>query len=191
MSNVWPSVIFLSLILCLLIPQWVSGDPKSNQKAAIKKTEAVKRSTNTRQKSSKMSCPYPIDKKAARGLIDDWMQAEMWGQTRPTFAKPSCLKRKTKYKLSLPGPPTDVQTPTTPLIANKWQLLQLRKSGENKFSTDYRAKIRITGTLKGKSISFSQEMLFGFPKGMEAKLFGCVILHSHWEKVFITKKCLK
>lgn len=184
-------IIFFSLILCLSISQWAIDDLKANQKASVQKAKTVKKSTNKKQRPSRMSCPYPVNTKVARGLIADWMQAEMWGQTRSTIAKPSCLKRKNKYRLSLHGPPTDVQNPITPLLSSRWQLLQLKRVGESKFSTDYRAKLRITGTLNGKPSSFSQEVLFGFPKGMEAKLFGCVILHSHWEEEFITKECLK
>ncbi len=194
MSNIRRRIIFLnlSLVFCLSISQVVIGDLKTNPKTSVQeKAKAVKKSTATKQKPSRMSCPYPVNDKVAKGLVADWMQAEMWGQTRSTLVKPSCLERKTKYRLSLPGPPTDVQDPITPLLANKWQLLQLKKAGENKFSTDYRAKIQITGKLKNKSSTFSQEVLFAFPKGMEAKLFGCVMLHSSWEKEFITKECLK
>ena len=181
----------LILIFCLSLffSSLVEGDPKTDSKTSQQKTRVVKK--QNKSQNSKLSCPEKVNQALAKKLIADWMQAEMWGQTRPIFAKKSCLDKKTQYRLMLPNPQRDVGTPTTPIIASNWKLLSLKKTGENKFSTDYIAGIRITGKVKNKSRSFSQKMLFGFPKGMEAKAFGCVMLHSGWKENFISKQCFK
>ena len=162
---------------------------QSKSKTSQQKTKVVKK--QNKSKNSKMSCPQKVNQATAKKLITAWMQAEMWGHTRPTVAKKSCLDKKTQYRLMLPKPQRDVGTPSTSMMASQWKLLSLKRVGESKFSTDYIANIRIAGKIKNKASSFSQKMLFGFPKGMEAKAFGCVMLHSSWKKDFITKQCLK
>ena len=200
-------ITFLVLIFCLSLFFSVSAesDPKTKSKASQQKAKTVKKqdkSKTVQQKTkvvkkqsksqnSKMSCPQKVNQATAKKLIAAWMQAEMWGHTRPTVAKKSCLDKKTQYRLMLPKPQRDVGTLPTPMIASSWKLLNLKRVGENKFSTDYIANIRIAGKVKNKTSSFSQKMLFGFPKGMEAKAFGCVMLHSNWKKGFITKQCFK
>ena len=183
-------IIFLTLIFCasLLFSVPVESDVKSEVKKDQQKTKVVKK--QDRSKTS-APCPQKINQATAKTLIGDWMQAEMWGKTRPTFAKDFCLSKTTQYKLALGKPARDVRSPRAPMIANDWKLLSLKKAGENKFSTDYIANIKVTGKMKNKVSSFSQKMLFAFPKGMEAKAFGCVMLHSNWKKDFISKQCLK
>ncbi len=135
------------------------------------------------------ACPKRINKTIAKRLITYWMQAEMWGQTRSSIAKTRCLQRKTQYKVVLPGPPTDIAKKPVPVFASGWKLLSLKKLQETKFSTDYIARIQVKATSARKPASFSQKVLFAFPKGMEAKLFGCVMLHSNWQKHFIQRQC--
>ena len=144
-------------------------------------------------------CPAKVTKKVARALITNWMQAEMWGQTKPTLAKSSCLERKNPYRLVLPGPPTDHVDLNIHLFATKWRIIRLRKAQDTKFSIDYLADIKVEGLSprtpsskkSQKTTSFSQKVLFSFPRGLEAKVFGCVMLHSSWEQNFIEKACLK
>ena len=166
----------------------VESDVESDAKKIQQKTKTVKKQDKSK---TLRSCPQKVNQVTAKTLIADWMQAEMWGQTRPKLAKTDCLNKKTQYRLALPGNSRDVQAPKSPIMATDWKLLSLKKTGENKFSTDYIADIKITGELKNKTSSFSQKLLFGFPKGMEAKAFGCVMLHSNWKKEFISKQCFK
>ena len=179
--------IFLTLVFCL--PLFCTLAIEGNQKASQQKTKAVKK--QDKSQNSKMPCPKNVNAANAKKLIADWMQAEMWGQTRPQLAKANCLNKATQYRLALPKPSRDIQIPKTPMIANNWKLLSLKKTGENKFSTDYIANIQVIGKVRNKNSTFSQKLLFAFPKGMEAKAFGCVMLHSNWKKDFITKQCSK
>ena len=183
-------MIFLTLVFCLpLFFTFSVEGQKNNPKPSKQKTKVVKK--QDKSQNSKMSCPKNVNTATAKKLIADWMQAEMWGQTRPTLAKANCLNKTTQYRLALPKTSRDVQTPKVPMMASNWKLLSLKKTGESKFSTDYIANIQVTGKVKNKASSFSQKLLFAFPKGMEAKAFGCVMLHSNWQKDFITRQCSK
>lgn len=178
-------ITFLILVFCL--PLFFTLAIEGNQKTSQQKTKVVKK--QDKSQNSRMSCPKNVNTTTAKKLIADWMQAEMWGQTRPQLAKANCLNKATQYRLALPKGSRDVQISKAPMIASNWKILSLKKTGENKFSTDYVANIQITG--KAKNSSFSQKLLFAFPKGMEAKAFGCVMLHSNWKKDFITRQCSK
>ena len=176
------------IILCVilaLIPFLAGADVKTKRKSSFKPHG---------------DCPARVTSSVARLLITDWMQAEMQGHTKPTLAKNSCLAQKSKYRLVLPGTPTDHVDRTIDLFATKWKIVSLKKIQDTKFSTDYLADIQISGTSsrtpsskksKQKTTSFTQKVLFAFPRGMEAKVFGCVMFHSQWEKDFIQQSCLK
>lgn len=175
--------VVLCLILCFVLCSKTFADVKAKRKAPA---------------NPNGYCPLRVTSKIAKEMINDWMQAELWGKTRPTLAKSRCLRNSNKYQLVLPGLPTDLVDSNMDLFASQWKILKIKKVQENTFSTDYLATIKVSGVLprtpatkKPKSSSFSQRVLFAFPKGIEAKAFGCVMLHSSWDKKFIQKSCLK
>ncbi len=137
-------------------------------------------------------CPSQINDAVAKKVVLEWMKGEMWGKTKPWLAKPSCLQRKTKYRLKFLTQRNEPNETKLDIRAKTFKILSLEKRKASALGTNYKVKIFIRGKDKaGKKQEFEQDVMFYFPKSIEKRARGCVSLHSQWNKSFVGEKCVQ
>ena len=141
--------------------------------------------------SGAASCPKKVTRQSAHDIISEWMKLDLYGHSKKYLAKKNCLEGQSgKYRFTFPSYNTDPMRREIDFFAKSFEILSLRKGTGSKLNTDYFVDIKVSGISEnGRRIEHQEEVLFSFPKGTEAVIYGCAIFHSTWSKNFIKREC--